>query len=434
MKRVAFGGIVFSLTLIAFSAVGVKYLNIVFDTSTRWIFLALLASVLLLRGQQFFLFTSRFGPVLGLYFLWCLLTALWSLVPLLSFMKATAFMIIAVSFVTAGQVWVQTWKGENTLGYLLPVVLMTLFAGLFAPGGGGVETEGLTIYRGLTGNPNYLGILVASSLPYALLLAYRSFRNDRPPWVKTVSISLIGALVTLLWMSGSRSATLCALVISLSFFLSLNQSKQVTSIIVAIALGAGALLVAPEIERGVYQRVVVKSTSGSDIFFSRRQTWDISAVAAEQGEIAGLGYGASAGATSFDWSLTSNRYGREKGNTVLAVMEETGVIGLAIYVAAILSIFTELFRGLRRCPDSEGRVELSLLIGFIAGLIVQSMFEAWWSSPGSVESALFWSALGVASGLAKRGAEESSLSFIERDRLVDVSADLVGRRIRTGSD
>ena len=52
--------------------------------------------------------------------------------------------------------------------------------------------------------------------------------------------------------------------------------------------------------------------------------------------------------------------------------------------------------------DQDESVEYALILGLIAGLIAQSVFEAWWTSPGSMESAIFWSALGVASALAQR--------------------------------
>jgi O-antigen ligase len=432
VKRVSFGGAMFAITTLAFAACGVKYLNVVFNTDTRWIFVIVLWVILILRGQQFFLFTTRFGPAIGMYFLWCIVTSLWSLVPLLSFMKSLALIVISVGLVTAGQVWVQDWKRKDAYGYLLPIVLMTLFAGLISPSTGNIENgSGLTIYQGLTGNPNYLGVLVAISLPYALLNSYRTFRDNSAPWIKIVFIALNVALLALLLRSGSRAALLCALITLLVFFWTLNQSRQVGVVIAAVAIVGGVFLIVPEVNEGVYQRVVVKNASGDDIFFSRRETWQRSSEAAWQGGVVGLGYGVSAGATNFDWSLSSNTYGREKGNTVLAVMEETGVIGLTIYAVAILSIFFELYKGSRRTSDPMRRMELNIMTGFLAGILVHSMFEAWWSSPGSIEASLFWSSVGVATGLAHRNAQ---VAETEPTPVISLPSPLAPRAVRALRD
>src|SRR5262245_47138926 len=88
----------FPLAVFAFIGVAVEYASLVFTTSTRWIFLALLMLYLLAKDRFMFGLQSRFGAVLLLYCGWCILTSTWSDVPVLSIAKATAFALVAVTF------------------------------------------------------------------------------------------------------------------------------------------------------------------------------------------------------------------------------------------------------------------------------------------------------------------------------------------------
>ena len=92
----------FPLAVFAFIGLTVQYVGLVFTTSTRWIFLALLVLYLLAKGRFMFGLQSRFGAVLLLYCGWCIFTSTWSDVPDLSMAKATAFALVAVTFVSAG--------------------------------------------------------------------------------------------------------------------------------------------------------------------------------------------------------------------------------------------------------------------------------------------------------------------------------------------
>jgi hypothetical protein len=42
------------------------------------------------------------------------------------------------------------------------------------------------------------------------------------------------------------------------------------------------------------------------------------------------------------------------------------------------------------------------MLGAIVGMLIQSVFEAWWVAPGAPEFAYLFSILGVATGLSQR--------------------------------
>jgi hypothetical protein len=394
-------GLIFLLTIVAFTAPGVRYLGTIFNTNTRWAFLGLLALALLMRGRHFRAFNVRFGLLLGVYFFWCFLTVIWSEVPQLSLLKSAAFAMTVIVFVGAGHYWATQWHPNAPLAFLQPVLLVALLAGL-GGAGGGAESTGIQLYQGLSGNPNYLGMLIAMAFPLALYHAYLCHKEMRSSFSRMASIGLVLMLLALLWWSGSRSALLCMLVTSGFFFTAFSTDKKVFLIMALVLGGFGTAVITPQLQEGVYTRLVIKSTDGEDIFFSRRGPWTESYHAAIQGGWFGLGYGVSAGDTNFTAGLTANRYGREKGNAQLAVWEETGFVGFLFYVALLAAIFTELYRGLRFSVTRDQRVGQSLILGLTLGMTVVSIFEAWWTAPGSPEAGVFWATVGVGVGVTHR--------------------------------
>src|SRR6516165_11295260 len=147
--------LIFPLAVAAFIGVTIKYTNVIFTSSTRWRFLAVLALYLLIKNRMMYGFHSRFGLVLLIYCTWCLLTSAWSIVPELSIAKSAAMILIALSFVSAGYWWSLDRGSLNAMNYLIPVTAMGLLAGV--SGGASSEIFGpgrMVLYQGVTGNPN----------------------------------------------------------------------------------------------------------------------------------------------------------------------------------------------------------------------------------------------------------------------------------------
>jgi len=401
MTQINMRGWLFILALFAFSAPGVQYIRLVFTVNTRWAILALLGALLLASGKLFSVFRTRFGLPFGIYILWCFATVMWSDVPQLSFMKSAAFAVTAGIFIGAGYLWATQWAPQFPLSFLASVLVVALIAGL---GGGPPQFTGtgINLYTGLSGNPNYLGMLIANSFPLAVYLAYRAYRNRSSMVVLAAAGGLVLVLLLLLWMSGSRASLLSMLVVGAMFFSTLGAEKKIFSVVALCMLVSGSALAVPELQQGVYTRLVVKSTNSEDIFFSRRQPWEQSYIAAQHGGWVGLGYGVSYGFREFSGGLTANTYGREKGNTQLAVWEETGFVGFVLYLVLLTCIIWEIYRGLRFAQTEDERVTQALLLGLVLGMTVVSVFEAWWTAPGAPESPIFWATVGVGAGMTQR--------------------------------
>jgi len=64
-------------------------------------------------------------------------------------------------------------------------------------------------------------------------------------------------------------------------------------------------------------------------------------------------------------------------------------------------LFSVLISRTIAVANRDAQVAATLTIGVLAGLVVQSLFEAWWTSPGSFGSMVFWSTAGVAIGILR---------------------------------
>jgi O-antigen ligase len=394
----------FPLTTLAFVAIPVEYANIVFTTTTRWIFLVILTIYLLFKGRFLAGFQSLFGMALLIYCAWCITTYSWSDVPQLSIEKAVAFSLVAVAFVCAGQDWVRERGSLKAIACLTPVAATALFAGVIGRVGGGVPTkqQGMELYQGLTNNPNMLGSLIVMALPVLFWTAYK-YRTK--PQIRWLWFALLALAVILLARTYSRAAILSAGMLGIGFCLSLRLSKTgfVLVLIAAALLFVGA--VSSAVLDTTYKDYILKGGSQEQgIFFSRGEVWRISYENAQQGGWFGAGYGVTVGETDFQGGATAVGYGREKGNTQLAIVEETGIVGLGLYFILLLALFVPLVRAHLREKNTDIKVVLGIVIGALAGLTVMSIFEAWWVAPGSAESAYFWSLAGVGFGLTRSWA------------------------------
>lgn len=367
------------------------------------LFFALMAAGRIYAGLR-----SQFGQVLSIYMAWCIASTGWSEVPSLSIMKSIAFLLTAIGFISGGYAWAASLKKQNVLDFLWPIIGLTLFAGFLATGRASqpILNGSIELYRGLTGNPNYLGALVAMSFPPALWLGYRNRNNG--VWL-FISGAIIVALLYLLWASASRSSLLAVAFVGLFFLISLNVKKRTMIVTLGGIFVLAVISLAPSWQETAYNRLVLKGNIDEDgaILISRQDVWNVSYLQALKGGVVGGGYGVTIGdvdRTNGISLVSAFNYGREKGNTELAVWEELGLVGLALYGWLIILLVYDLSRCLRRTTEPETRVEVGLVFGAIVGFIAHSTFEAWWVAPGAAESAYFWAMVGVASGLIRRGA------------------------------
>lgn len=394
------------LLLVSVMATGIAFLAPIFGFTGRWIVIALLAGYLLSTGSKS---RPNAAVILALisYAGWCVLTAVWSELPVFSFTKACALVFGLIAALGGGYAWSTRHKTAGSLDFVWPYAALALLAGLIGTGGS-ETTTGLQLYAGSTGNANFLGFIVATSTPVVLWRLYRSW-----PTFSTclLWIGVLFAYVVILYLTTSRSSYLIFAAIVGGFLVGLG-ARRVAVFAVAFVFAAVFLsIVATQLRDAIIQRNIYKwAGSEATIAHSRQDTWNDSYDGAVAGGWLGVGYGVSAGAdaSALGSQVSSIGYGREKGNSPLAVVEETGLVGSFFYAVLIVVMFRKLFAGFRSAPNREEKVLLGIVIGTITGLLVQSMFEAWWDSPGAPEFVVFWVMTGVGLGVARRARSRSA--------------------------
>ncbi|MBO6563636.1 MAG: hypothetical protein JJ956_02745 [Pseudomonadales bacterium] len=391
--------------MIAFAAVGVLYFNLVFSHFSRWIILALMILFLLMKSKLFLSINSECGAAILLFLGWCFLTIFWSEVPALSFYKATAYAMSVIGLTSAGIWWARSRPYDHALDIFIPISLLTIAAavlGLWVHGSV-IDAGSISLYQGLSRNPNLMGILAIMTWPVALC-AVENVRGKRK--IGFFEYSFLTAVLGLVLATSSR-ASIGAIVIATAVYLfGAGFLRYGVLLLVALLLGLIIHLNNPELFESAQKRFLYKDDRAlrfEDIFKSREKIWEVSRRKAEDGGFVGVGFGIAAGhREQSDFSAFQGTRGREKGNTVLAVMEETGKVGLVLYAFVIYFVIGTPLRAALTTQDNKFRVMLCIVIGTLLGLVFNSQFEAWWIAAGGVATPYFWCMAGVGIGLAQK--------------------------------
>lgn len=392
----------FPFLLAALVLCGTSLYQPLFNGSTRWLFV-LFAFILAWTSPYAHLArkTSVFKLLL-LYLGWCFLTALWSEIPELSLYKAFAASLIMTGMFALGFVWmVRRERIEEALKSVLWLIPASLVVAVSGKGGTGLLEQGQNYYAGLTGSANYLGWMMAVSLPFLAWKAFDHPISTRQRWLFRL---LSGICAYYLLLSQSRAAmilTFCAL---FAFFISSSESKRARMIGTTLFLVSAAFLAMPNLFDFAYSKFILKGTR-SDLAFayeqSRGSAFRESRDMAIEGGMFGGGYGISIGANPLDYhgGLTAVGYGREKGSSPFAIAEETGVIGFSLVALLLWRIFTAAKQAYRRTNNQKDQALVGMLTGLLFGMLLHSNLEAWWVAPGSAESMFFWGFSGMAYAL-----------------------------------
>ena len=392
------------LLLISFMATGIPVMQPVFWLNARWPIIGLVA--ILVAVSRFPSTVTR--PMLvtfTLYAGWCVATTLWSEQPRLTISKSAAMVLVSLAGLRAGHLWQIRHETTRALDFLWPSAILSLFASF--GGDAAVQSEGLGMLTGSTAGSNFLGFVVATSIPLVLWKIHTETGNKRLVWA-----GLLLASFYILYLTVSRGSYLVALGAISGTLLSRHLGRSTTA---ALFLGWTLLLlvlVAPAAADRVFQRNVVKSPISGGVLDSRQDNWNESYAAAQNGGWFGVGYGVSTG-VDVEGGLAlmfTRAYGREKGNSQFAIVEETGVIGLSLYVVLVVLLMRRLIIGTMAATGSQ-RILLGIITGTLLGMIMQSIVEAWWDGPGSTEFCYFWVMAGAGLAIVKTMAKQQTIRF-----------------------
>lgn len=400
IRKRSFLEVVFPLTVLAFLGQGTQFVDVTHLSKIRFVLLFTIFFYLFLNKKFFtYIENKLFVLFLLVYLMFCVTTTLWSDIPLLSFSKSVAFLFTVIIMVSVGCVWVTKFGYKNSLEWVFPILIITLISGIFG-GKANDQIGDVLVYGGLSGNANNFGFLTAIIFPLILWRCYCVKDNKKSLlfWIIFLMID-----VKFLFASFSRSSTANFLCVILFFAISLPLSKKILitfgvifSLILLLVMMPVSLLESVAMKHivkgGDY---AVKGALTDQILHSREDAWQESWNNAMRGGFIGAGFSVSIGDTHY--KIGQALYGREKGNSQLAILEETGIVGFLLSLFLILLFFIYIIPYYMRFSGDE-KVMLGLVLGSICGLLAESFVEAWWDSLGP-EVICFWMLIGLVFGI-----------------------------------
>jgi O-antigen ligase len=146
-------------------------------------------------------------------------------------------------------------------------------------------------------------------------------------------------------------------------------------------------------------RVYVQKGS-SYVLRSREKLLEDSWQAAMDSPVIGVGFGVSKG-YSEDWEFRfeSGGAGREKMNSILATIEEVGIVGATLLLLPLAWVVVTSARRLllirRFHPSAPEFWTILTLSACLIGGLTNSLSEAWLTSAGFYSAIMFWLIFGV---------------------------------------
>jgi O-antigen ligase len=335
--------------------------------------------------------------------LWFLLTSLWSSYPEVSSARALYFILISTGCISAGVLWLR-YSGKGILDFLLPANILIVLLCLFSiitniPSDSWTGGHGKG-FIGFFGHQN----LLASVLLFTLLALFGKIK-DKSQKIKVFFFLILSLNLLVLALTYSRSAILSFIFGGILFLLLNKNWKIISYSFITAAVLTAIIYLTPSLNQFA-DKIIKKDFP--EVYSSRMWMWEPSYKAALEGGLFGLGYGIShPDIRSGEYSdhFENGRLIREKGNSTLALIEETGLIGLMLFLIPIFYILFKLIYTkdtLLPTPNSQlptclpvGKATHNLLTAALAAFILHSQFEAWWVGVGSVQLPLFFIYLGL---------------------------------------
>ena len=366
--------------------------------------LLILFSYFIFKGIKF-VFTNKslkiFLILITAFGIWAALTSAWSDYPLITLTRSAYLIFISLGAVLGGCLW-NNFYG-NSLGFLFPANVMIILLSLFSiitniPSDSWTGGHGKG-FMGFAGHQNTLASIILFTIPAVFSLIKTNTVNSTSKSVRAQNLILIILLLLnliILILTYSRASILSLLSGVVVFLILIKKWNVLLYSLLVLVLLLPAIYFTPVLKEKAND--LIKKDFPS-FYSSREFLWQPSQEAAAKGGFFGLGYGMSDPEILLPGSgshYEAERYVREKGNSVLAVIEETGYIGLVLF---LLPVSYLLLKGKNK-TDYKSEINVSqseavnlnskYILAALFALLVHSQFEAWWVGVGSVQLPLFF--------------------------------------------
>jgi len=379
---VVFGAYLVSLILAQFQSTAFVVM--------RWValFVLLLSSVYVVRGQRLARNAAAIG--LGMLGLYAAMTSALSYYPTVSLLKSFSLLLLAGLALCVVPAVQSLHPGLGAQEYTRRMYMWLALAVVLSNAVFYVAMPSLSLnngrFRGWFVNPNGIGALYGV---FFLPLLEAEALKCRRAGLRLGLLLLLLLTVLELAASQSRAGILSGVVATLVLLLG-GRRWQARILLVAMLVAAvfTIYLTVPQdnpISQFLYR-------GGTDLTGSGRLlTWGDMWNRFLARPLLGAGLGVSDTGTQADGiTFASAGYTIEKNNSLLAALEELGMLGFSILVLTlIVPICRACWRGWSQAPSRGDRSHLVLIAIVVAGLF-NTMFEAWLLSPGSLFCISFW--------------------------------------------
>jgi len=341
---------------------------------------------------------------------WYISSALWSDYPGVSLQRGFYFGLLATGCIFGGYLWMKD-SDKSIFDYLLPANIIIIVLSIFSlisnipdDSWSGGHGKG---FMGFFGHQNLLGSLILFTIPAVFYKLWRPVNSDQTSVYSkenkvrsllttnfllfTTYYLLLTANFLTLALTYSRASWLSLTAGILIFLILIKNWKILIISFSLLTFFVFLVFTIPSLNK-TFSKIILKDFN--TVLESRIYLWEPSVKAAKIGGLIGLGYGISEpdilvpGTGSH---YEGERYVREKGNSTLALIEETGIVGLILFVIPLFYILLKLFTN----HYSPLTIDHSLLTSTLAAFLLHSQFEAWMVGVGSVQLPLFLILLGL---------------------------------------
>jgi O-antigen ligase len=257
-------------------------------------------------------------------------------------------------------------------------------------------------FMGFASHQNTLASAIIFTLPGLIMQKPESKKKLDLIFLLLIIINLLILLLTY-----SRASILALIIGIITFIILSKKWRLLLYSFGALAVLFFLIIITPSLKQ---KSIELINKDFPEYYSSRLWMWEPSYNAALNGGLTGLGYGISDSHILFPGSgshYEGERYVREKGNSVLALIEETGMIGLLLFVIPIGYVLISQKSDLAiRDQNSGVRYQSAIIKSVLIALVVHAQFEAWWVGVGSIHLPLFYFYLGTAA-VFKTGTEQT---------------------------
>ncbi len=266
--------------------------------------------------------------------------------------------------------------------------------------------------KGFAPHQNVLGMMILLTSPAVLFSSLKilnvkfqrseiiNFNFVQSTPLLSVSYLLLLLLnVYLLILTQSRASVISVfLMVAVFLVLKINWKVLIVSGLILFIAISILFFISPKVKTSVVDYIYKTEKEIGD-----RRTSQLAATisAAKHGGLIGLGYGISDPQNILPGIVPEGkRYYREKMVSILALIEEVGVIGLALFLAIIGYVFWKLGRRISwNKIRSIGKAvsnstEVAAMFSVLVGLCFHAQIEGWWLGAGSWQFVLFFTIIG----------------------------------------